>query len=186
MKKSEFKPSTLTIILYVALFSLVLLSAGGFYFTQNYLRDLVTSSTQQTATTATDANSPEALQQIRDEISKNQTYGDKASKLVAPAATWQNDIKTDIDKYATINNISISNYNYTPSISPEPVIDGTTPNYVEVSLNNPVPLTNFLQFLKSIESNLPKMKLAGIKIAPVAGSKDKIKVEPLIIEVYVK
>ncbi len=186
MSKSNMKPSTLTIILRVAVFTVIVATSAGFYFIQNDLRDSVLKNSQKNTTTSADSPSPEALQQVRNEIAKVQAYGDKAVKIYASAADYQSSITTDLNKYAASTGVSISDFNYSPSVTAGQQIDGLNPNYITIKLKSPLSLNNLLQFLKSIETNLPKMSLTGINITPVAGSSTNVNVEPLTIEVYTK
>jgi len=60
------------------------------------------------------------------------------------------------------------------------------PQFVSVTLGNPVQFSKLFEFIQAIESNTPKMKLTGISMDSVAGQNDAVSVQPIIIEVYTK
>lgn len=166
---------------------LVILASVGFYFGQDWLTKYAADVDQTASGSSVSGSNPQALSDLRDEITKNQPIGAQASALVASSQNYQNKIISDLNTYASSTGISIVGYNLTQpaTAGTAAIISGVKSNFVTITLNNPIPIRSLLQFFKAIESNLPKMQITGISISS-SSTKDNVTVDPLTIEVYTK
>lgn len=188
MKKTFLKATTLRVLL--SLSSLVILAGAiaGFYLAQDQLRKFAIEINTAGATSSASSNAQNLIK-IREEITNNQTTGDKANDFFASTTTYQTQITSDLNAYATANGISITSSSWKQSSADAAGIisrTGFAPQSINVTIQNPVILTNLLQFMKSIESNLPKMQISSITISPVANSKTSVTVDPITIEIYTR
>jgi hypothetical protein len=172
MKESRMKATSLRTVLIIAIVAIIGLSATGFYFALGFLSSLETKVDNTTTTTIATSNS-----------------NDKTNNIIASSKDFKNQITQDINKYASNANISIDNIDFEQSIDATkslPPISGLQSKHATVTFKNPVVFTNLIQFLKSVENNLPKMQLTGIDITRTTGSNDSVTVKPLTIEFYIR
>lgn len=192
MKKTKagLKATSLRKAMSSAVFIIIGISAVGFYFGQDWLGKYAAQVDQTTSGASVSGSSSQALSQLREEITKNQSIGAKAASILASSQNYQSKIIDDLNKYASASSISIAGYNLTQPLTAgedaSAAISGVKSNFVTITLNNPVPMKNLLQFFKAIETNLPKMQITGISLTPSPSSKDNVTIEPLTIEVYTR
>ena len=170
----------------ILIFIIAGLYIGGFYFAQSWLHNIAVGSKINNSKLTTDNVKPEDLTNLKTILSQPNTVTAirKASNVYASKQTYLN----DINKYATntVGNVTIDP-NYTPTtpttIAPIKDIQSV---FIKVTVTNPVPYTSLIKFIKAIETSLPKMNLTGINLSRDTSSEGNVKVEPLIIEVYIK
>jgi len=188
-QKIGLQATSLRKAMFSAVFIIIIIACVGFYFGQGWIKQYAAEVDQTTSGSSVKGSSPQALNQLREDITKNQPAGTKASSMIASTQNYQNNTISDLNKYASSTSISIAGYNLTQpataGINASATISGLKSNFITITLNNPVPIRSLLQFFKAIESNLPKMQITGINIS-AAGSKDNVNVDPLTIEVYTK
>jgi hypothetical protein len=185
MTKSNLKAVSIRNTLYVILVLVIISAIVGFYFAQDRLSELapnaVSSSPSQTATGA------ESVDQLKSYISNYQTIANKTNNITASSQEYQSQATTDINKYAANSNITIVNIEPTKTTPSTPAsIAGTQMRYITVTMKNPVKYTGLMQFMKSVENNLPKMQITGIKLSRIANSNGNVNVDPIIIRLYTR
>jgi len=186
MKKNHIQATTIRPILIIAVFLSIFLMFGGFCLAQDYLKTLANNIM---GNNSSESSSFQTDQQIKSDISENQTTVNKLDKFVASSQDYQNQAIIDLNTYASATGISISGQSTTPAPETESLAtlsNGIQANYIQVELNNPVKYSSLLKFISAIETNLPKMQLTGINITPDSADKSYVSVEPLIIKVYTK
>lgn len=189
MKKSHIEATALRSIMSFTVFVIIGLSSVGFYYAQGWFNKLANEVSLISAAKPTKSNiDPQSLIKLQQDINDLQTTANKASDIIASSNDYQDEITEDLNKYATDNNISISNYNFAEQTTLNAIatISDIQSNFVTITLSNPIPFTNLMHFLKEIESNSPKMQLTGININRASGSNNTVTVEPLTIEVYTR
>lgn len=188
MKKTFIKASTLRVLLSFSLLVMLSGAVGGFYLAQDWFRSFAVEI-NTSGSTSSASNNAQNLIKIREEITKNQAIGEKASDFFASTQNYQTQIIADLNSYATASGITLTNTTWKQSVADAAGIisrTGFATQSITVTLQNPVILTNLLQFMKSIESNLPKMQISSINISPIANSKTSVTIDPLTIEVYTR
>ena len=186
MKKSRIKATTIRMAMFIALSLIILLTATGFYFAQDWLRNFATKSNQTSSASTVGNNNSQSLQQIQDDIAANQASADKANSMIASSQNYQTQIINDLNKYASTAGVSIVSHKSAQSPASVIKIAGLESGFVTITLANPVPLKNLLQFFKLIEASLPKMQITGIDLTPTSSSSDSVTVEPITIGVYTR
>lgn len=191
-KEKQLKATSLRTFLIISIFLLLTISVVGFYFTQNYLRELaVKNLPQDTNTTATNTTTSDT-EAIQAEVAKYQDIGNKSSSFFASSQTHQNQITNDIKSYASVSGININNLSFDQSTSSNSDSRSTSSSgglnskNVIITIENPVQFTKLMKFIKGIESNLPKMQVSNISITPSSSSKEAVSVEPITIDYYVR
>lgn len=182
--KKSSPVSSLNALLKTLVVLSVLLIGGGFYFGYNQLKDLSDNINSTSSQTITDTA---AVQNLKSQLTSDQPYLDKAAAIAISEGNYTNQFTTDIGIYAAKSGISISEYNTNPSNTAamtSSIVSGVNSHFITVTIQNPISYTGFVQFLRYIETNLPKMQVTGIEITPLSYNSDKINVDPLTIEVF--
>lgn len=174
MKSIGIKATSLRTIMLITAFLLIGISAAVLYYGQDLINKLATEVHNI---------SPAS------ELSSNSAAINKANYAVALSQNYQSQIPKDLSKYAASAGVTIENINFAASgttpTSDLPT-DGLTVKYAKITLANPVKFTSLMKFIKSIENNLPVMKITKLNISRIQASKDSVNVEPLMIEEYVR
>ena len=180
------KATSLNKLLKTLFFITLIIIIGGFYCAQNFLRDIAHKSQMSNPATITDIT---MVQELKIQLSNYKTQIKKASDLTTTQANFRNQTIDDVNTYATKAGISIDGYDTTSSsnnIASSVQMTGIMPQYITVTFKNPVPYANFLQWIKYVESNIPKMQVTGIDISSADTNSTTINVKPLTIEVFTK
>ena len=181
MKKTNTKASSLRSIMVMLLFLAIGLSAVGFYYAQVWLNDFAISVGQVVAKSTTNSTSPQGISQLQSTMSSKQTVIDKLNAFTVSSQDYQSQAISDLNKYAANNEISISDFNVASTTATAINVKNIT-----IKLANPVQISSLIKFLKSIETNLPKMQITEITIKDNSSKAGTVNVDPLIIEVYTK
>lgn len=201
MKRSGFtlNASNVRLILSVSLFIIIGASGAGFIYVQKQLRQYaVEVSHKKVDALASDGNI-QTLESVKAELDANQNVSEKAQALKATNALPQFRIVDDVTTIAKNNNIVITSFDFTDApqtttapaaTAPTAVAPVTSPSptghvSLTVSLQSPINYTDFLQFLRDIEQNIPKMQVQGVNLGNSGGT-GGFSVEPLIIQMYTK
>lgn len=188
--KTGLLATSLRKVMTSAIFIIIILATVGFYFAQEALGNYAAQADTTTSGASASGSNPQALSKLNEEIAKNQAAGTKAGSLVASSQNYQTQIMKDIYKYAEITNITVDSITSSQpaniSGGATSVVEGLKSNFITTTLSNPVPIKNLIQFLKLVETSVPKMLITGINITPSAGSSDNVTIDPLTIEVYTK
>lgn len=186
MKKSKMKATSLRTIMIVTIIMTIILAGIGFYYAQNYLSNFATSVTPTISKSTAGNNNPQAIKRIQEEITKAQTAIDKSNNITSTLTDYQNQIVKDLNKYASNNNMSISDYKFATPAKVPGLANSIQSNTITITLGNPIAFTDLMQFFKSIETNLPKMQITGVNLTRDPSQKDTVTVDPLIIETYIR
>lgn len=173
MKKSKMSATSLRIILIVTIVLLIGSMGAGFYFAQKWLNNYAIETKSNSTSGMSASDIVLASNKYKEYVNNYQTMATKADSFSVVTANIQSQTMKDVDKYASITGVTVSNYNFSGS------------NAI-ITIKNPVKFTNFIQFLKLIENNLPKMQPNGVEIKYVQGSSDNITVEPLTIKLFTR
>lgn len=190
MKKNKMKATTLRTTMTIIIIIVIGLSAFGFYYLQGKLNTYAVSVGQTVSeSTAGGGSSTQTIKKIQANIADIQAIADKSASITASSLDYQNQMITDLNKYASNNGISIIDYNFsqpTTTSKSSGLTGGTGTSFITITLSNPISYTGLIKFLESIETNLPKMQLTGITITHDQNTSGTVTVTPLTIEVYTK
>lgn len=189
MKKTTLKASTLRSIMIVTIFITIGLLGYGFYYAQNWLNTYAVSVGEIVAKSTAKSTSSQGIAELQTEIGARQSAVSKASGITVSSSDYQSQIIGDLTKYALNNGILITDYDVAnPAIADIKIqpISGVSSSYITITFGNPVPMTGLIKFLKSIETNLPKMQLTGISLKDNPSLAGTVNVDPITIEVYTK
>lgn len=189
MKKITFDAVFLS-WLFIGLISLVLIGAGlGCWQLQKFLATerLAADHAKIDATISTDELQKAHNLQLY--LANHKSDVDKAAAVVAETKTYQyqNQIVEDVNRYADIAGVTILGFDFPvqKTISPAGAKGAKTIQAV-VTLQNPVPYTNYLRFLKLIEQNLTKMQITEISITPDDKVPGRVNNPSIGLQVYVR
>lgn len=195
----KFTATSLRNTLITTIILLIIVSIGGFFFTQKYLAsiaDEVSSDNTQAAATSQDLAQ---LQRLKTEMQDNQVAVTRAASVVGDSKSYQyqNQIINDLSSYANAAGFQIQSFTFA---DPSPNAAGgtagaaasgaTSPSGLKVSsvtvtLPDNLPYATVMAFLKSIEQNLTKMEVTGVNFS-VDQASGKITSQPITIGVYTR
>lgn len=163
--------------------SLVLIAmAGGFYYVQDQLRTLSNNPVNSGTTVNM---SSEQLIQLQTAVSSHKEVTKKANSLIASSQDYQNQVMNDLNRYAAESGVGITSYKSAdPKTTDLSGIAGLAPKFMSITLSNPVSYPGLIKFLRSIETNTPKMQLTGIGVSRTGRSNGAVNVDDLTIEVF--
>lgn len=185
MKNTEFKATSLRTIFIISILIVTSASITGFYFAYGYLSTLSSENQSQITPDITSNASASDLKTVQAEIEKYKDVDTKASSMFTSSQDYQNQITKDLKNYATNIGIATGNPSFAQTSSTSST-SGVKTNNVTLAINGPVQFTKLIKFMKSIETNLPKMQISNLSLTPSATSKDLVTVDSLIIEFYTR
>jgi hypothetical protein len=208
MKKTQFTPATLRLILSIGL-ALAIVGAGIiFTLASTQLRDVATTVSHKVADAKASQNNLANLKKIEKFLADNKEAVTRANDIVAESKSYeyQNQIINDLKTYAAASGVSIKSFDFsagnsatpttpapaagataTPSAEPAatpaaPTLKSTT---VSITLDSPLVYNNLLHFVKAIEQNLTKMQISAITLSKGAGN-NQVTTDALSSEVYIR
>ena len=188
MKKPLITAVSLRMFMFAAVFLLIGLLLGGFYYAQDWLTKY--SAESKTAPVQSSTNTDDqTLKQLQNDLASQRVFINKAAGITVSSKNYLAKITQDLNKYASDSGITIAQTNPVQapaSITSLPLPAGVSARYISVTLGSPVSYTGLLKFIKALETNIPKIQLTGISLTQALNPKGSVKVDPLIIEVYTR
>jgi len=201
-KHNSFNATTLRGILITAVILTFLLAGVGFYFAYGWIKSYASTVNQSVVSAHNSANNTSAVSTKDLQAFLQQESGVPAlvDQLYAPQSTYVGQAIQDINTYAKLSQLSISNVD--SGASTDPAAPGsststttttnaktlalsaggsTTP--ITVTLNSPVSYVSLLKFMTYIEHNLPLMQIEGINIQGSTDSASQVQITSLSIGV---
>lgn len=214
MNKPTLTPALLRVILSITLVLLFLIGIGIFLLGYKRL-GVVNTDAQAVAAKARDSQSSiNRLMTTKKMLQDNSATIDRANQLVSQSRSYvyQDQIISDINKYATESGISITDISFTDSkttavggssagattggsasTATAPMAGaGATPAGIksmtaQVSIANPTSYSSMLTFIHLIEQSLFRMQVSKISLSRgEAAGGDQISSNALTIEVFVR
>lgn len=189
MRQLKIKATNVRIIMMVAITLTTILAVFSFYSVQKkLLKSALDNNTSLPVGESALGNRPE---QLTNTTALPEDISSKISALSVVKPDYQDQVIKDLNKYAALSQVTIKNgFNFIGT-TPLPATDNfslgrLSPEPVTITIANPVPLSNFLKFIKLIENNLPLMQLTGIDINRYQDSDTDIITGPLTIEVLTR
>ena len=177
MATQTFKPQTLRAILLVLLIIIIAGGLGLFYTGLNEVRKYAIEVNHSIADAEASNVEVQKLQVLKGQLAQSETLIAKANQMFATADSYQNQAITDTRNYANATGLSVAKINF------DDVTPGSYPT-MTVSLKAPVSYKKLVQFLNSIEGNIPKMQVSSIGIAhATGGSADSVTVNDIKITI---
>lgn len=188
MNEKGISATSLRIILALTFFLVVCLTAGGFYIGYNWLDQYAVEVYKTAPRTFTTKEEDQSIKKLQSEANQYKLVSDKISDMVIPEDDYKNQIMNDLNKYASMSGISAPTYDFSKSdmLSTNGLSSISRPDskIIIISLNNPVSYSNFIRFLKYIETNLPAIQITGLNITKSNASSDMITIEPITVRAY--
>ncbi|MFZ2125331.1 MAG: hypothetical protein WA087_01025 [Candidatus Saccharimonadales bacterium] len=185
MRSKNLQATSMRSILMFLLATLIIISAAGFYFAQDWLDNMADDVSNSSSSANPSDSNAQALSSIKTEIAKNKSAADKANSLVSTNANYKAQMAKDINKYASQTGVSIKSINVNQPPTASDISNDIQTGYATVVFNNPVSIQNLLLFIKCIETNSPKMQISEIDITAQKSSSSVI-VKPITIRGYFK
>ncbi|HYG83385.1 MAG TPA: hypothetical protein VD907_00725 [Verrucomicrobiae bacterium] len=184
-------------VLLGSLLLLILLAALGYYLLGTMLTEAARDSMQKKIDATVGRSDLEQLQRMETYLRDHQDIVKRASEIVAESKEYQyqNQIIDDINTFARRSGVTVTGFSFDTNTAPTTGSGQAAPRVapgglkivpVTITLQNPLPYTNFLRFLKSIEQNLTKMQVTGVSLSPDTENAARITNPTIGLEVYVR
>lgn len=186
MKKPQTNTSQATTTRNVLSFTLVLviiIAIVGCYFGLQFIKSYALEVSQAVTNSKAAEKGEKSLSALQSELANGGALAGTADKLFSTPDAYEAQLRRDIEKYASDTGITVV------SIDPSNTPVGTTPSDTSkiVTVKSPVPYLKLLQFLQSIEDNLPKMQITDITISrPAIASSDEVMTDKITISVLTR
>ena len=199
MTTTTLTATKLRAILIACLVIIAVACVGVFSFASTKLKVAAIDTSRAVIDADASQNNLQALQTIQKELAARQSTVERTDRIVADSQSYgyQNQIIADLNNYASTARVGITNIDFGSASSSTPATPAapgaTAPSTVAnvkttsvtVTLENPIPYTDLLTFMRLIEQNLTKMQIAKINISS-SGESNKVTSDTLVIEVYIK
>jgi len=202
----SFTATQLRLTLSISLFVVAILGGVMFSFADRQLKAVATDVSHVAIDADASRNNVQTLQKIQALLENNKDVIAKTNSIVADSQSYQyqNQIVSDLNKYASQAGITITNLDFaagdstagsgstgtkTPGTTTTPSAAapaGVKTTSVAVTMENPISYNSFLKFLRSIEDNLTKMQVQKVSLSKGTGEGDQISSDVLTIQVYVR
>ncbi|MEI7689530.1 MAG: hypothetical protein WCI79_01015 [Candidatus Saccharibacteria bacterium] len=190
MNEDNVKANSLRTFMIVAILIMIIGGGLGFYFAQNWLRQMAADNNALTA--KIDENNKTTIKSSTDSGgSEMKELVTQTARMITLSDNFQIQTTTDLNKYAQEAGITITGI--------EPVADGTTEpgtipelftgiksKKIIVSIGSPVSFVGLIKFIKALETNSPKLQITNMNISKVRANNDSVTVEPITVEGYVR
>lgn len=168
-------------LVFIVLFVVVLAGfVSLYYFGNDYLTvrsaDLHTALTNSVSTTSNSSFDNRS----RSVISGSASLLSKVDAVYAPIGNYQETTGDVVRNFATKSNFPIDNIDFQTTST------ASNTKSFEIKISNPVNYNSLLSFLIYIERALPRMYVTKLNIAADKTNPDKVKINNLTLEVFVK
>jgi len=163
----------------------VLGATAGFYFGLQIIKDYAVEVSHAVADSNASGKSIEQLSVLKQELAEREPLVAKASQLFSNESNYQAQGLKDIQKYASITGVTITNTDFSKSdTTTAPATLGGT---AVITIQSPVSYAKLLAFIDALEGNLPKLQITGINISrPTAASGDLVTTDKITITVAIR
>jgi hypothetical protein len=199
-KHTPLKPTSLRLLLILALFGVVLLTTAGFVFAQQKLSTYAVEVSHKKIDASASKASLQTLQSIEKQLIADKDTVEKAKVIKHSSSLPQFKAIDDLKNHAAANNISIGEISFVtasstatpasstpaaPLTTPVPVVEAEG---VDISFkinDGQVNVNDFVRFLYDIEHSTPKMQIKGISVNK-ASSSNNLTVDTMTVRMFTK
>jgi uncharacterized protein (UPF0333 family) len=178
MKQSSMKATSLRSLLIFLLILVIAGIAAGFYYGLGRVREYAVEVSHTNADAQAAEQQVGELQRLKATLASSNELVKKANQLFATESSYQSRAIRDVQRYASRANITITDTSFPTGQQ------GSGSHTLVINLASPTSYVNFIRFLESIESNLPKMQVTGVDISRASG--DTISVQNINIQVFTR
>lgn len=193
----------LRIVLFIGLFLVVVLLAGGFMFAQSNLKGYAETISRLNADAQSGDQNIQTLRTLETRLSEEQLAIAGARSVIADNATYADQVINDITRIAAESGVTLNGFEFAsdttaaapspaaaapvagaPLTPASPTAGGVTKKAVTVTLQSPLKYSNLMNFIQKIETNKLKMQFASVAMTKDKG--DSVTTQTFSIEVYVR
>ena len=166
--KKQFKPQNLRSVLGTLLGILIIGGGTLFYLGMGIVSDYAVEVNHRLSDAEASGNQIKELQLLKKQLAQSNSLVDKANQLFSTPENYQAQALTDVKKYADAAGLSIASTSFGEG-------SGPGSHTISLSFSNPASYSKIINFLDSIEGNLPKMQVNSITLGHVVGGgKDSV------------
>jgi hypothetical protein len=178
-KAHRITPTTLRLLLSIALFLVATLAVVGFVFAQKQISAYALEVSHKKVDATASESSLQTLQTVEKQLADDQEIIKKASTLKHNSSLPQFKAIADLQNHAQANKISLSDISFeassasttAPATTTTPTPDTAAPAAPAAGISitfkvndGEVATTDFVNFLYDIEHSTPKMQIKGISV----------------------
>lgn len=178
-KKAGMKASHLRSFLIFCFVVSLGAGAGLYYLNYFQIEELAIEMNHRVADADASTKQIQQLQILKSQIDRDENLITRANNLFAAPDTYQTQAIRDVRHYAALSgtNVTTTTFSDTP-------IQGARSFTVEIG--SPTSYTNFIRFLRGIESNIPKMEVSKLSIGRASNGGDSVIVDNVIMIIHIK
>jgi len=174
--KKQFRPANLRALLGVLLAVIILGGAALFYWGLSAVRDYAGEVNQQITNAQGSSKQLDDLRLLKSKLAQSSSLIEKANQMFSTPEAYQAQALTDIKRHADAAGLTITSTSFEA--------DSST---ATVTLRDPVSYTRLITFLSNIESNLPKLQVSSLTLAPPDnGNSGNVKTSEIKIDISVR
>lgn len=168
--------TTIQYIMIVVCIMLIALIASIFVYADKFLSTKATETNHARIDAELASQELINLQNLEKDLVSEAAVIQKTQQIVAESQKYQfqNQVIEDITSYARQYGITILGFDFgtKPGAPPNSSQSSGTAGsqqrtIVSINLQNNIPYTSFIQFLKALENNVTKMQLTGVQVQPM-------------------
>ena len=170
-------PQSLRGILIILLVVTIAGGAGLFYLGLQDVRTFAVEVNHSIADAEASRTQVQSLQVLKGQLSESESLIAKANQMFATPSNYQSAALTDIATYASAAGLTVTKTSF----------DEATLGTMTIGLKSPVSYKKLLQFMSSLEGNLPKMHVSEITLNhTVGGNADSVTVDDIKIMIAIR
>lgn len=192
----------LRIVLFIVMFAIFGLAAGGFMYAKSGLDSYATSISKLNADAESGDSNIQTLRKLKTTLEQERSTIEQARSVVASSTDYADKVISNISSIASESGVTITSIEFsdaagsaTAGTTSPPQGTGTTApagstpagltkRSVLVSIKTPLEYTTLMKFIGAIESNTLKMQLTNLNLTADSGG--QVNTQALTIEVYVR
>jgi hypothetical protein len=184
--KANMTSTTLRGILIAAVFIALAGASAGFYVGLGWIRSYTEEVNTVIIASAESGDTVSSINIIQEQLAKQQEIITAANSLFALSTNYQTQAITDIYRYADKTGITVTDIKFDETSAAQPSSSSLITRPITASLEGQVPYTNLLQFMKYIETSVPKIQIGSIDLSrPTDGSKN-VSISSISLRMYVR
>jgi len=173
---------------FLAFFMVVVIigATAGFYFGLQVIKAYAVEVSHTVADSSASGESITQLSDLKQELAEREPLVIKANQLFSTQADYQTQGLKDIQKYASISGVNITNTDFPTNDATAPATVGSATDAV-ITIQSPVSYAKLLNFIDILEGNLPKLQITSINITrPTQASGDFVTTDKITITVSIR
>lgn len=180
MKPTGISATNMRVVLLLLFIMSLVGGVAIYYFGNNYLSVKSEELHQFIADNSAMTTSSSSITRYKSLIATSDNLFSKINNIYVPSVDYQQSVNVLLNNYANKSGLSISAIEYQPNAS----VSNT--RAMNIKFSSPVNYDSFIKFIEYLDGSLPKVQITEVNISANKDADNKIIVNNLTAEVYVK